>query len=574
MPVENTEIAALFNRFADLLEIEDANPFRVRAYRNAGRTIAGYSRSIAQLVSEGRDLEELPGIGKDLAAKIKTIVLTGRLPQLERIEKRTPRALSDLIQLPGLGPKRVKLLYRELHIRSAEDLQRAARSGKLVELPGFGVKTVSKILQGLERAEPRPQRLRLDRAEQIAEPLVAWLRSIRGVNSVDVAGSFRRRRETVGDLDILVTCGRDSPVIQRFVKYDDVAEIISQGDTRSTVRLRSGLQADLRVVPRESYGAALYYFTGSKEHNIAVRRLAVARKLKINEYGVYRGARRIAGRSETEIFCSVGLPYIPPELRENRGEIATAQQQRLPQLVTLANIRGDLHSHTNATDGNASLKQMAAAARALGYHYLAITDHSRRLSVAHGLDRRRLLAQLDAIDRLNSGYRDFRLLKSMEVDILEDGSLDMPDEVLRRLDLVVGAVHSGFTLPRHRQTERLVRAMHSRYFNILAHPSGRLIGEREPMDIDMQKIMRAAKRCGCYLEINAQPQRLDLNDIYCKAAKDLGLKLTISSDAHSTDGLKLIRFGVDQARRGWLEADNVLNTLSLEGLLVALKRAA
>lgn len=574
MLVENAEIATLFNRYADLLEIEDANPFRVRAYRNAARTVGGYSCSIAQLVSEGRDLEELPGIGKDLAAKIETIIQTGRLPQLERIEKRTPRALSDLMQLPGLGPKRVKLLYRELHIRSAEDLQRAARSGKLAELPGFGVKTISKILKGLEHTQSQPQRLRLDRAEQIAEPLVAWLRGIRGVKTVDVAGSFRRRQETVGDLDILVTCDRAAPVMQRFIGYDNVAEILSHGDTRSTVRLRSGLQVDLRVVPRESYGAALYYFTGSKEHNIAVRRLAVVRKLKINEYGIYRGVRRIAGRSEKEVFRSVGLPYIPPELRENRGEIAAAQQRRLPQLVTLVDIRGDLHSHTNATDGNATLKQMAAAAQVLGYHYLAITDHSRRLSVAHGLDRRRLLVQLDAIDKLNSGYRDFRLLKSMEVDILEDGSLDMPDEVLRRLDLVVGAVHSRFTLSRRRQTERLVHAMHGRYFNILAHPSGRLIGEREPMDIDMQKIMSTAKQCGCYLEINAQPQRLDLNDIYCKSAKDLGLKLVISSDAHSTDGLKLMRFGVDQARRGWLEPDDVLNTLSLERLLAAFKRGA
>ena len=572
--VENSEIAALFTRFADLLEIEDANPFRVRAYRNAARTLAGYSRSIAQLVSEGRDLDELPGIGKDLAAKIETIVHTGRLPQLERIEKRTPGALSDLMQLPGLGPKRVKLLYRELRIRSVEDLRRAARSGNLAELPGFGAKTISKILKGLEQAESRPQRLRLDSAEQIAEPLISYLRGIRGVRSVDVAGSFRRRKETVGDLDLLVTSDRDAPVMPRFVRYGGIAEVLSQGGTRSTARLRSGVQVDVRVVPRESYGAALYYFTGSKEHNIAVRRLAVARKLKINEYGVYRGQRRIAGRNEDEVFRSVGLPYIPPELRENRGEIAAAQHQRLPQLVRLADIRGDLHSHTNASDGHASLRQMAEAARALGYRYLAITDHSRRLTIAHGLDRRRLLTQLDAIDKLNSGFRNFRLLKSMEVDILEGGSLDMPDEVLRRLDLVVGAVHSKFSLMRRQQTERLIRAMDNRYFNILAHPSGRLIGERQPMDIDMQKLMRAAKQRGCYLEINAQPQRLDLNDIYCKTAKDLGLKLVISSDAHSTDDLKLMRFGVDQARRGWLEPGDVLNTLDLDRLLATLKRAA
>ena len=572
--VENPEIAALFNRFADLLEIEDANPFRVRAYRNAARTIAGYSRNIAQLVSEGRDLDELPGIGKDLAAKIRTIVQTGRLPQLERIEKRTPRALSDLMQLPGLGPKRVKLLYRELRIRSAEDLRRAARSGKLAELPGLGAKTISKILEGLEQAESRLQRLRLDSAEQIAKPLISYLRGIRGVRSVDMAGSFRRRKETVGDLDILVTGDRDAPVMPRFVQYDGIAEVLSQGGTRSTARLRSGVQVDVRVVPRESYGAALYYLTGSKEHNIAVRRLAVARKLKINEYGVYRGQRRIAGRSEEEVFRSVGLPYIPAELRENRGEIAAAQQHHLPQLVTLADIRGDLHSHTNASDGHASLRQMAEAARALGYRYLAITDHSRSLAVAHGLDRRRLLMQLDTIDKLNSGYRNFQLLKSMEVDILEDGSLDMPNEVLRRLDLVVGAVHSKFNLTRRQQTERLIRSMDNRYFNILAHPSGRLIGEREPMNIDMQKVLRGAEQRGRYLEINAQPQRLDLNDIYCKTARDLGLKLVISSDAHSTDDLKLMRFGVDQARRGWLEPGEVLNTLDLERLLAALKRAA
>ena len=574
MPIENSEIAALFNRYADLLEIEDANPFRVRAYRNAARTIAGYSRSIAQMVSEGRNLDELPGIGKDLAAKIATIVQTGRLPQLERIQKRTPGALSDLMQLPGLGPKRVKLLYRELHIGSAEDLRRAARSGKLEELSGFGAKTISKILGGLERGGPQPQRLRLDSAEQIAGPLVSYLRGIRGVHSVDVAGSFRRRKDTVGDLDILVTGDQDAPVMPRFVEYDAIAEVLSQGATRSTARLRSGVQVDVRVVPRESYGAALYYFTGSKEHNIAVRRLALARKLKINEYGVYRGQRRIAGRNEDEVFRSVGLAYIPPELRENRGEIAAAQHQRLPQLVRLADIRGDLHSHTEASDGHASLRQMAEAGRALGYQYLAITDHSRRLTIAHGLDRRRLLAQLDAIDKLNSRYRNFRLLKSVEVDILEDGSLDMPDEVLRRLDLVVGAVHSKFNLARRSQTERLVRAMQSRYFNILAHPTGRLIGEREPMDIDMQKVMRAAKQCGCYLEINAQPQRLDLNDMYCKTAKDLGLKLVISSDAHCTDDLKLMRFGVDQARRGWLESGNVLNAQDLETLLAGLKRTA
>ncbi|MGE5626106.1 MAG: DNA polymerase/3'-5' exonuclease PolX [Bacillota bacterium] len=572
MPVENAEIAALFNRYADLLEIEDANPFRVRAYRNAARTIAGYSRSMAQLVAEGRDLDELPGIGKDLAAKIETIVNTGRLPQLELIQKRTPRALSDLMQLPGLGPKRVKLLYRELHIRSAEDLLRAARSGELATLPGFGGKTIEKVVAGLGRAAQDGHRLKLAAAEQIAQPLVAYLRRIRGVKTVDVAGSFRRRRETVGDLDILVTCANGVPVMRRFAAYEDVAEVLSEGDTRSAVRLRSGVQVDLRVVPQESHGAALYYFTGSKEHNIAVRKLAVARKLKINEYGVYRGRRCIAGRTEEEVLRSVALPFIPPELRENRGEIEAARRHRLPNLVTREDIRGDLHCHTNASDGSASLKEMAQAAQALGYAYMAVTDHSKRLTVAHGLDRKRLLAQLETIDKLNAKLKGFRVLKSMEVDILEDGSLDMSDDALRQLDLVVASIHSKFDLPRKRQTERVIRAMDNPFLNIIGHPSGRLIGEREPMEIDIERLLHAAKQRGCFFEVNAQPDRLDLNDVHCKMAKDIGLKLAISSDAHSIDGLQGIRYGVDQARRGWLEPADVLNAMPLDRLLRTLKR--
>ena len=572
MPVQNAEIAELFNRYADLLEIEDANPFRVRAYRNAARVIEGYSQSMAALVKAGRDLDELPGIGRDLAAKIDTIVRTGRLPQLETIEKRTPRALSELMRLPGLGPKRVKLLYRELRIRSVDDLMRAARSGKLVELPGFGAKTVAKILEALTHAAPGGQRLKLAVAEQAAQPLVAWLEKTPGVRRVDVAGSFRRRKDTVGDLDILVTCTRGAPVMKRFMKYDAVATVLSQGESRSAVRLRSGLQVDLRVIPAESYGAALYYFTGSKAHNIAVRKIAVGRKLKINEYGVYRGEKRIAGRSEEEVFRCVGLPYIPPELREDRGEIAAAARKRLPALVTLADIRGDLHSHTNATDGHAPLKEMAEAARELGYEYLAVTDHSKRLTVARGMDKQRLLAQVEAIDKLNAKLKGFRVLKSMEVDILEDGSLDMPDDALKELDLVVGAVHSKFDLPVKQQTRRLIRAMDNRRLTIIAHPSGRLINEREPMAMDMEQVFRAAKQRGCCLEVNGQPDRLDLDDVHCKLAKDMGLKLVISSDAHSTDGLKAMRFGVDQARRGWLEPADVLNTLPLGRLLTVLKR--
>ncbi|HEX6550454.1 MAG TPA: DNA polymerase/3'-5' exonuclease PolX [Gammaproteobacteria bacterium] len=572
MPVQNVEIAELFNRLADLLEIEDANPFRVRAYRNAARVVSGSSRSMADLIAEGRDLDELPGIGKDLAAKIATIVNTGRLPQLEQIETRTPRALSQLMQLPGLGPKRVKLLYRELNIRSPEDLTRAVRSGRLATLPGFGPKIVARIAAALEQAPVASQRLRLDAAEQIAKGLVNYLQRISGVKSVEVAGSFRRRRDTVGDLDILVTCRANTPVMQRFVKYDAVAEIISQGTTRSSVRLRSGVQVDLRVVPAVSRGAALYYFTGSKAHNIAVRKIAVQAGLKINEYGVFRGDQRIAGRTEQDVFAAVNLPWIEPELRENRGEIEAAQHGTLPKLITLSDIRGDLHCHTRETDGEDTLQDMARAAQAHDYAYLAITDHSRRVSVAHGMDSKRLMAQIRAIDKLNAGLENFRLLKSVEVDILEDGRLDMPDRILKQLDLVVGAVHYKLDLPRSKQMSRLLRAMDNRYLSILAHPTGRLINSRAPMDLDMEKLLLAAREQECAMEINAQPERLDLDDIHCKLARDTGVKLVISSDAHSSHGLDGIRFGVDQARRGWLNASQVLNTLPVDKLLAALRR--
>lgn len=572
MPVQNAEIAALFTRYADLLEVEDANPFRVRAYRNAARVVGGDSRSMADLLSAGRDLTELPGIGKDLAAKIAVIVATGRLPQLEEAQRRTPGALSDLMQLPGLGPKRVRLLYRELKIRSHEDLLRAVRSGRLAELPGFGPKLVQKITDALLHATASPKRIRLADAEQTVKPILANLRRSPGVKSVEVAGSFRRRQETVGDLDILAVTARPAAVMRRFVGYESVAEVLSQGETRSSVRLRSGLQVDLRAVPQESQGAALYYLTGSKAHNIAVRKLAQARGLKINEYGVYRGAKRIAGRSEAELFETLGLAYIPPELRENRGEIAAAARGRLPKLITVADLRGDLHSHTRETDGRDSLRDMADAARARGYEYLAVTDHTRRVGVAHGMDERRLRSQIAVIDRLNAGFRGFRLLKSAEVDILEDGSLDLPDGVLRELDVVVGAVHYGLDMPRARQTRRLLKALDHPRLHILAHPTGRLVDGRRPMDYDFERVLRAVKEHGCHLEVDSQPERLDLDDVHCKLAKEMGIRLVISSDAHSADGLALIRFGVDQARRGWLESRDVLNTLPLSGLLAGLKR--
>jgi DNA polymerase (family 10) len=560
MPVRNAEIADLFDRMAALLEIQGANPFRVRAYRNAAQTLGGLPRSVADMLEEEEDLSRLPGIGKDLAAKIAEFIDTGHLAALEELEKEVPAGLVDLTRLPGLGPKRVKVLHEELGIRDLTDLERAATKHLIRELSGFGAKTEQRILEALSRNPQEDRRHKLANVEEIASSYVEYLRAIPGVKDVIVAGSYRRRKETVGDLDILVTCKKGSPVMKGFVEYDEVDAVISRGTTRATVLLRSGIQVDLRVVAQASYGAALYYFTGSKAHNIAVRTIAVKKKLKINEYGVFRGEDRAAGKTENEIFKAVGLRYIEPELRENRGEIEAAKKNRLPRLVSISDIRGDLHAHTNATDGHHSLREMAEAAKKLRYAYLAITEHSKRVTVAHGMDEKRLRKQLDAIDRLNGRLEGIRVLKGVEVDILADGTLDLSDSVLKRLDLTVCAVHSGFHLNRDRQTERIIRAMDNPYFKILAHPTGRLINQRAGYEIDMERVMEAALERGCYLELNAQPDRLDLNDVHCRMAKDMGLKLAISTDAHAMSNLEHMRFGVDQGRRGWLGPEDVLNT--------------
>jgi DNA polymerase (family 10) len=572
MPVHNSDIAEIFNKMADLLDIEGANQFRVRAYRNAARTIGGLSQGAADMVERGEDLTALPDIGKDLAGKIKEIVETGDLGALQKLERRTPSELSSLMKIAGLGPRRVKVLYQELGITTLEGLKKAAESGKIRELEGFGEKTEEAIIEEIEHKGAERERIKLAVAEQIADPLVHYLQAVEGVKEVVVAGSYRRRKETVGDLDILVTCKKGSEVMERFVHYEDVRKVISQGKTRSTVQLRTGLQIDVRVVPQVSYGAALHYFTGSQAHNIAVRKLGVKKKLKINEYGVFKGEDRVAGKSEQEVYEQVDLPYIEPELRENWGEIEAARYDKLPSLVTIKDIRGDLHTHTKETDGHHTLEEMAAAARDRGYEYVAITDHSRRVTMVHGLNPERLSKQIEAIDRLNEKMDDIFVLKSIEVDILEDGSLDLPDEILKELDLTVCAVHYKFNLSRKKQTERIMRAMDNPYFHILAHPSGRLINEREPYEVDIERLMEAAKERGCVLELNAHPDRLDITDRDCKMAKEMGVKVAISTDAHRTTDLDFIRFGVDQARRGWLEPADVINTQSRTKLLKLLQR--
>jgi DNA polymerase (family 10) len=572
MPVHNAEIASAFDHLADLLEIEGANPFRVRAYRTAARTIADLPRSVAEMIAAGEDLTALPGIGEDLAAKIAEFVDTKQLALLEEVKSRTPIGLVELTAVPGIGPKRAKALYDKLKIHSLAELKNAAAAGKLHGLPGFGAKSEAKLAEVLRQRREVQRRFRLDVAEDFAEPLLEYLKRAKGVKRAAIAGSYRRRKETVGDLDILVAADKGSDVMDRFIAYDEVEEIAAHGPTRATVLLRSGLQVDLRVVPEASYGAALYYFTGSKAHNIAVRKLGVERGLKINEYGVFRGKRRIAGATEDSVFDQVALPFIPPELREDSGEIEAAAAGRLPKLVCLEDMRGDLHTHTTASDGKSTLREMAEAARSLGYGYIAVTDHSRHATIANGLDARRLGKQIKAIEKLNSETKGIRVLKSCEVDILSDGSLDLPDSILADLDLTVCAIHYKFDLSEAEQTERVIRAMDNPYFNIFAHPTGRLLGERAAYAIDLERILKAAKERGCLIELNAHPMRLDIDDHTCRLAKEMGVKIAIGTDAHSTDGLSAMRYGIGQARRGWLEAEDVMNTRPWPQLQKLLKR--
>jgi DNA polymerase (family 10) len=568
MPVQNAEIAAMFDQAAELLEIGGENQFRVRAYRRAARVIEGLPKAAGSLLKSGSDLSELPGIGKDLAGKIADIVKTGHFGLLDTLKRKLPGQLGDMAALPGLGPKRIKLLYDRLKVRTLDDLRKVIKTGRLRELRGFGPAIEKKLLGALEKPQPA-KRFKLAVAEAEAEALAGFLR---GSGRVVVAGSYRRRRDTVGDLDVLVTAKNGAAVGDRLVKYENVAEVTAHGPTRTTVMLRSGLQVDVRAVPEESYGAALLYFTGSKAHNIALRGLANQHGWKLNEYGLFSGKRRIAGATEEDVYEKLGLAYIAPELREDRGEIAASLTGRLPRLIKLSDVRGDLHVHSDWTDGTVAIAGMAAAAQARGYEYMALTDHSRRVAMTHGLDPAHLTRQIHEIDGINDKLKNFTILKGIEVDILKDGNLDLPDSSLAKLDIVVAAVHSHFDLPRKAQTDRVVSALQNPYVSILAHPTGRLIGEREPYDIDMDAVIAAAHKAGCYLEINAEPDRLDLNDLHAHAAKLAGVKLAVSTDAHSVDAFQYMRFGIDQARRAWLTASDVLNTKPLAELRKLLKR--
>ena len=590
MPVTNSDVASIFEQVADLLDIQGANEFRVRSYRTAAQTISSLSRSVTDIVEAGDDLTGISGIGDDLAGKITEIVETGSLDQLQDLEQEVPPDLAEMLRLPALGPKRVATLREELEIDAMEKLEEAAVSGRISEVEGFGEKTREKILEGLEGAD-EDERTKLAEADQLVEPVLDWLEEGPGVDRIVVAGSYRRRKETVGDLDILATASDGEKLIAHFVEYDNVEDVISQGETRSSVTLRSGLQVDLRVVPEESYGAALLYFTGSKDHNVALRKIAVDEGIKLNEYGAFRTENdngedgnggngdehpsdeaRIAGETEEELYELFDLPYIVPELRENRGELDAAAGGELPDLIERGDIRGDLHMHTTDSDGRASIEEMAEKAVDLGYDYIAVTDHSDYLGVYDGLDEDDLAAQGERIDELNDEVDEIIILKGCEVDVLADGSLALDDDALETLDVVVASAHTKLDLSRDKQTERFIRAMDHPAVTIIGHPTGRILGERHPCEVDLERLVEEALERGVFLELNGQPSRLDMDDIHLKMARDKGLPVPISTDAHDTHHLDFMRFGIDQARRGWLEKDDVLNTRSLKQLREFLDR--
>jgi len=494
--MQNAEIARALSEVADLLEISAGNPFKVRAYRNAARTVADHPDPIAELVAGGEfDLTDLPGIGGGIAKEITALVQTGSMPQRQQLVATVPPGLLDLLHIPGLGPKRVKLFHDQLKVNSVADLKAALEKGKLAKLGGIGPKLLEKIREGIAGAGDGAKRMVLHEAEQYARAILEYLKAGGGIDEIDVAGSFRRRKETIGDLDIVVTCApaKAPAVIERFGKFGEVTQVASQGDTRSTVRLSSGLQVDLRVVEPSCFGAAMQYFTGSQAHNIELRKIAQAKKLKLNEYGVFKGTKCISGRTEQDVYRALGLDWIPPEMRENRGEIALAKEHKLPKLVTLDDIHGDLQMHTDASDGKATLAEMVDAARALGYAYIAITDHSPRTSMA-GQTPEEIRAQWKAIDRLNAGTRGFRVFKSVEMDILENGKLDLPDGLLAEADYVVATIHYGLKQSERQLTDRLLGAIQNRWVDAIGHPTGRIVPERPSYPLDFDVVAKAAAK--------------------------------------------------------------------------------
>ncbi len=570
--MENSQIAAFLDEIADLLELKGDSIYRVGAYRNAARSVENTTEDVERLWAAG-DLEEIPGIGKSIAAKVGELLQSGRSSYLEDLRREVPTGIRELLAVPGLGASRARIIHDELGIQTVAELETAAREHRLRGLPGIREKTEEKILREIERLQERNQRMLLGAALPAAEEVAAMLARNPLVRQVEPAGSIRRMKETIGDIDLLASSERPGDVTAAFTQLPIVREVLGSGPTKASILTRQNLQIDLRVVQPEAYGAALQHFTGSKQHNIALREIAISQGYKLNEYGLFEesSGRRVAFEIEADIYHRLGMDWMPPEIRENRGEIEAAAKHRLPELVKQEDIRGDLQMHTNWSDGTATLEVMVAACRDMGYEYAGITEHSQSLKIANGLSAERLMERLAEIERLNERVPLFRVLTSTEVDILRDGSLDYPDEVLARLDLVVASVHTSFKMDREQMTERIVRAIRNPHVDVLGHPTGRLLLRRDPYEVDVEKVIEVAAEHGVALEINAFPDRLDLDDVWTRRAKELGAMLCISTDAHAPDQLAFMRYGVAVARRGWLEKKDVLNALPLEQLMKRLR---
>ena len=603
--MENLDVARVLTTLADLLEIQGANPFRIRAYRNAVNTINSLSRPLAAMVEAGQDLTELPDVGTSVATHIVELLETGRITRLEEVSAEIPITLVELVRLDGVGPKKAKKLFEELEVRTVDDLARCLEEGTVQKLGGFGVRSAEKIRRAIESHRQRTGRFQIDEVEKLIAGLLEHMRAMPGVGRIEVAGSLRRRKETIGDVDVLAEHeGDGTAVVDHFVAFDGASRVLGAGGTKGSIVLHSGLQVDLRVIPKRSFGAALQYFTGSKEHNVAIRSRAVRKGLRVNEWGVFRvpdepdeGAEptgeaprpggpdgharpagpdghgeRLAGEDEEGVYAALGMRWMPPELRENRGEVEAAISGDLPELVTIDGIRGDLQMHSTWSDGKTSIEEMALACRDRGYEYLAITDHSQAMAMVQGLTPERAREQWREIDEVRGRVPDIQILRSVEIDILKDGTLDMPDDILEELDLVVISVHSFMELSKREMTERVLKAMMHPGVDILAHPTGRRINRREAFELDVEAVLEAAAELSVAVELNANPNRLDLHDVHVHRAKELGVPVVISTDAHSPRGLAHMRFGVDQARRGWLQASDVLNTKSAAELRAWLGR--
>jgi DNA polymerase (family 10) len=564
--MKNKELADLFDKMADILEFKGENPFKISAYRKASRILGDLTKDIEEIAENGK-LKDVPGIGEGMAQKIVEYLKTGKMSKFEEVKKGVSDELIAIMDIPGMGPKTLSMIHKEKGISDLSQLEKAVENGSLIGLPGIGEKKVENIKRGIQLLKQSKGRMNLGIAYPLAKRIVESLREKTGSKKIEWAGSLRRMRENIGDIDILATGPNQEKIVYTFTHLPEVKEVLASGGTKASVIVEGGVQIDLRVVGEDSYGAALQYFTGSKDHNIHLRGIAKTKGIKINEYGVFKGEKKIGGKEEKDVYQALGMKWIEPELREDRGEIEASQEGRLPKLVQESEIKGDLHTHSKWSDGSSPVEEIARAAQKRGYQYVAICDHSKSLKIAHGLDESRLMKQIEEIDRINEKFKGFQILKGIELDILTDGKLDFPDRVLKKLDLVVAAVHSGFKQDKERMTKRIVRALENPFVHVLAHPSGRLLGARDPYEVEIDELMEAAKRYGKALEINSTFERLDLDDLHCRKAKEIGIKLVIGTDAHHLDQMWMMSLGVAVARRGWLGTPDLLNTLPLKGIL-------